>query len=139
MSIFIARQPIFDRFQNVFGYELLYRSGNENYFPEIDGSQATAELLVNSLITTGLDTITRGKKAFINFTGNLLDKEIALLFPSDSLGIEILESVEYSERIMDVCAGLKDKGYTLVLDDFSMQPELIPLLKFADIIGICKS
>src|SRR6266852_7498060 len=29
---FVARQPIFDRSQNVFGYELLFRNGVEDYF-----------------------------------------------------------------------------------------------------------
>ena len=29
---FVARQPIFDRAQNVFGYEILFRNGVEDYF-----------------------------------------------------------------------------------------------------------
>ena len=29
---FVARQPILDRSQNVFGYELLFRNGVEDYF-----------------------------------------------------------------------------------------------------------
>jgi len=29
---FVARQPIFDRSQKVFGYELLFRNGVEDYF-----------------------------------------------------------------------------------------------------------
>jgi len=29
---FVARQPIFDRSQNVYGYEILFRNGVENFF-----------------------------------------------------------------------------------------------------------
>jgi len=31
MEVLLARQPIFDKNQNVFAYELLYRSGAGNY------------------------------------------------------------------------------------------------------------
>lgn len=48
MDIYIARQPIFDRYMRVHGYELLYRQGNTNCFSGLDDDLATAELLYNS-------------------------------------------------------------------------------------------
>jgi len=39
---FIARQPILNVNQDVYAYELLFRSGVENYFSHPDGDQATA-------------------------------------------------------------------------------------------------
>jgi c-di-GMP-related signal transduction protein len=41
MNIYIARQPIFDRGQNLIGYELVYRSGMINACSAADGSEAT--------------------------------------------------------------------------------------------------
>jgi hypothetical protein len=35
---FVARQPIFDRAQNVFGYEILFRNGVEDYFKRRSGT-----------------------------------------------------------------------------------------------------
>lgn len=47
MEVFVARQPIFTRNEEVFGYELLYRNNLENQFPEINGDKATADVLIN--------------------------------------------------------------------------------------------
>jgi len=40
MEVFVARQPIFDAKQTVYGYELLYRSGVQNFYTETDGDRA---------------------------------------------------------------------------------------------------
>jgi len=49
--MYVARQPIFDRRQYVFGYELLYRSGLNYIAPEINGAESAAEVIVNSMVT----------------------------------------------------------------------------------------
>ena len=52
MEIFVARQPIFDKHQNVFAYELLYRpSPNSNHLNTDDRS--TASLLTNTFLSMG--------------------------------------------------------------------------------------
>ncbi|MFQ5754422.1 MAG: diguanylate phosphodiesterase, partial [bacterium] len=69
MEVFVARQPIFDRQQNVYAYELLFRDGlDNNYFECRDGDHATSTVLTNSFVSIGMETLTRGKLAFINFT-----------------------------------------------------------------------
>lgn len=77
MINYVARQPIFDREQKVFAYELLYRSGSDNFFSCFNGDRATIEVIANSILLIGLNTLTRGRKAFINFTRNLLIKVIS--------------------------------------------------------------
>ena len=51
-TIQIARQPIFDRDLNVFGYELLYRDASGAARFE-DGDQATSRTLLNTFIEIG--------------------------------------------------------------------------------------
>ncbi|MGW8264537.1 hypothetical protein ACWHAR_31820, partial [Bacillus sp. LR--39] len=41
MRVFVARQPIFNRKEQVVAYELLYRESEKNFFSGIDGDQAT--------------------------------------------------------------------------------------------------
>ena len=53
MKIYVARQPIFDRKMNVFGYELLYRESTDNYCCSLDDTQATSELINNALGKSG--------------------------------------------------------------------------------------
>lgn len=136
MDFYVARQPIFDRNQSVFGYELLYRSGSGNAFNGIDGDQASSEVITNSFLLIGLDTLTRGHKAFINFTRNLLEKEVATLLPKESIVVEILEDVEPDDKLLASCMKLKQMGYQIALDDFVYSPRFKPLLQIADIVKV---
>ena len=137
MQAFLARQPVFDKDQNVYAYELLYRSGlKRNYYDDADGDHATSLVITNGFLAIGMEAITRGKMAFINFTRNLLLKEIATVFPKELMGVEILEDVEPDAKIVATCKKLKQSGYTLILDDFVFKPEFTPLLDFIDIIKV---
>ncbi|MFZ5642927.1 MAG: EAL and HDOD domain-containing protein [Bacillota bacterium] len=136
MNKYLARQPIFDKNQEVFAYELLYRSGQCDEYSNTDGDQATTEVITSSLLLIGLDTLTRGKKAFINFTRNLLENGVADLLPNELVVIEILENIEPDEKILKACKLLKEKGYLLALDDFSYDHKFKPLIDLADIIKV---
>lgn len=135
-SSYIARQPIFDRNMGIYGYELLYRQGSDNFFVQIDDDQATAELIYNSFLVFGLYDLTDGTKAFINFSKELIDSDIPSLLPKQSIIMEILERKNATQATMDACRHIKSLGYSLALDDFAFEPENFPLLEFADIIKI---
>lgn len=133
-DVYVARQPIFDKSKNIYAYELLFRDGTANYVPDIDGDVATTILLANTFFTIGMDTLAGGKKSFINFTQNLLQKKIPLLLPKTTTVIEILEDVTPDPELIDACAHMAAEGYTIALDDFEYRPELEPLIAMANII-----
>lgn len=134
-DIFVARQPIFDIHRNVYGYELLFRKGFHNFASKVDTEYATVKVISNSLII-GLNRLTGGKRAFINFNRQLLVSKVPHLFPHDLLGVEILERVEPDDRILGVCEKMKEEGYLVVLDDFVFAEKYRPLIELADIIKI---
>jgi c-di-GMP-related signal transduction protein len=136
MDVFVARQPIFDRNKKVYAYELLFRSGASNHFPDIDGDTATTSLLSSSFFTVGIDKIVAGKIAFINFTEDLITKGTPHLFSSGKMMVEILENVAPSAEIITSCTMLKDQGYELALDDFVYSRKFEELLHLSDIIKI---
>lgn len=136
MYYYIGRQPIFDRLQNVFGYELLYRSGTGNFYDALDPDCATSDVITNSILMIGLDTLTRGRRAFVNFTRNLLLNEYASLLPHDQIVVEITEDIEIDDELVKTCRDLKAQGYMLALDDFNYQEKFEPLLGFVDIIKV---
>lgn len=135
-DVFLARQPIFDEKQNVYAYEILFRNGNANYFEEIDGDMATSQVIINTFQTFGIESLTSGKPAFVNFTDNLINQGIATLFPNDLLVIEVLETVIPDENIIENCRLLKEMGYIIALDDFVYGEESDSLIELADIIKI---
>ncbi|HWR39817.1 MAG TPA: HDOD domain-containing protein [Patescibacteria group bacterium] len=136
MDVFVARQPIFDRKQRVVAYELLFRKGLESVFEATDGDAATSQVVFNSFVSLGIDSIADGQRAFVNFTGNLLKQGLPKLLPHELLVVEILETVEPEPEIIEACRQLKMDGYWLALDDFVFHPRFQPLIDLADIIKI---
>lgn len=136
MEVFVARQPIFNRFRRLFGYELLFRSGMSNSFPSVEDGYATSSLLSSSFFTVGIEQITSGRRAFINFPEEMLLRGIPSLFPVHSIVIEILEDVEPTEEVITACQKLVNKGYLLALDDFVYTRAHHPLMELAQIIKV---
>ncbi|RMF11000.1 MAG: HDOD domain-containing protein [Candidatus Neomarinimicrobiota bacterium] len=136
METFVARQPIFDKQENIFAYELLYRESRENAYSMSDADAATSKVIVDSFLMLGVDNLTGGNPAFINMTYNLLLEEYVSLLPKENVFVEILENVEPDEHVVDVCRKLKSDGYTIVLDDFEFEEKYLPLIELADIIKV---
>ncbi|MBF0524726.1 MAG: HDOD domain-containing protein [Deltaproteobacteria bacterium] len=134
MEIYLARQPIFDKNKKIYGYELLFRDGMANIFPNIDGDEATSKILSNTFFSIGLDQIVSDKKAFINFTKELLIKKIPTIFPKANIVVEILEDVEPDDDVIESCSFMAKQGYEIALDDFFYEEKLIPLISIANII-----
>jgi c-di-GMP-related signal transduction protein len=134
MPFSFARQAIYNNDHDIKGYELFYRSSKFNRFPRVNGDHATMELLTN--IAQANRSVTRGKPAFINYTRNLILKQIPLATPSRTTVVEILENVPAESEVIKQCQKLSEKGYTIALDDFTYRRELEPLILLADIIKI---
>ncbi len=131
---YVARQPIFDREEKVFGYELLFRDGLENAFSG-DTDVASRATLDSSLLM-GLDVLCDGRRAFVNCTRDTLIKGLVRLLPSTSTIVEILETVPADPDVMDACRTLKEAGYMIALDDFVTGDPREPLAEIADIIKV---
>ena len=136
MDVFVARQPIFDRQQKVYAYELLFRSSLENFFSHPDPNLASAKVISDSFFLFGMETITGGKRAFINVTRESLLQEYLAMFPKALTVVEILETVEPDEEVIEACRKLKEEGFLLALDDFVYSDRFIPLVDMADIIKV---
>ena len=131
---YVARQPIFDREEKVFGYELLFRNGLENAFSG-DTDEASRATLDRSLLM-GLDILCDGRRAFVNCTKDTLIKGLVTLLPSTSTVVEILEDVPADPDVMAACRNLKEAGYMIALDDYIADDKREALAEVADIIKV---
>jgi EAL and modified HD-GYP domain-containing signal transduction protein len=136
MDVFVARQPIFDRTQKVFAYQLLFRTGFDNLYFDLHGDEASSRVISDSFLLIGLDKLTCGKKAIINFTPNLILQQIAAGLPKQHLIISLLEDVTPDQRIIDACKNLKRNGYSFIFSDFVLQDRYAALQSIPDIIRI---
>lgn len=136
MEVYVARQPIFRRNRKIYAYELLFRGGMVNAFPDIDGDTATSKVLSNTFLTMGMEHVLGGKRAFINFTRDLLVQKVPMMFPREQVTVEVLEDVSPEPEVVDACREIGEKGYEIALDDFLYRDELRPLIQLAKIIKI---
>ena len=131
---YVARQPIFDRNEKVFGYELLFRDGLQDFFSG-DADEASRATLDSSLLM-GLDVLCDGRRAFVNCTRDTLIKGLVLLLPSTTTVVEVLESVPADPDVVAACRNLKEAGYTIALDDYVADDPRESLVELADIIKV---
>jgi c-di-GMP-related signal transduction protein len=136
MDAFLARQPIFDKDMKIYGYELLHRRSGNNFFSGIDDDQATIELIYNTFLVMGLQDLTDGTNAFINFSKKIIDSDVPFLLPKQNIIVEVLEREEVTPATVDACKRIKATGYKLALDDFIFNQNTLPLIEIADIIKI---
>ena len=129
------RQPIVDRDEKVFGYELLFRNGLENAFQSGDRDEASRATLDRSLLV-GLDVLCDGRRAFMICTRDTLIKGLVTLLPSTSTVVEVLESVSADPDVVKACRNLKEAGYTIALDDYVADDPREGLAELADIIKV---
>src|SRR5262249_22655434 len=131
MDTFVARQPILDRDQQLAGYEVLFRSGVDNWFPGVDPTRASARVIHDALYVFGFDALGAGKKLFVNVDRTVLVSGIAALLPVEKTVVEILETVYPDAEVVAACAALKRAGYTVALDDFLLSADSERLVEFA--------
>ena len=71
---FVARQAILDVNGNPLGYELLFRLGLENRFPDICAEQATRRLIAEQFLSEKIDDLVGSAMCFVNFPETLLEE-----------------------------------------------------------------
>jgi EAL and modified HD-GYP domain-containing signal transduction protein len=135
---FFARQPIFDRQKQVFGYEFLFRAGPDNSFhisSPAESDEATRLMVDNSLLYDFESLAARGK-AFLNCTRDTLTSGVVTLLPARSTVLEILEDIEPDDEVLEACRRLRALGYQFSLDDFVPRLGLERFLPLADYIKV---
>jgi EAL and modified HD-GYP domain-containing signal transduction protein len=137
MKVYTARQPILNAKCKVVAYELLFRDSKTNSFPaHVAPDTATAKLLVNSYLSTGFDSMTGGKPAFINFPRAMLADHLLHMVPYKNIVVEILETVEPTDENFILLRKLFHKRFVLALDDFVYTDEWARFLPFIKLIKI---
>jgi EAL and modified HD-GYP domain-containing signal transduction protein len=135
-DVFVGRQPIYNRQLDVIAYELLFRSGESNQAGFLDGDQATSQLVLNTFMEIGLETIVGQKPAFINLTRDFILHDYSQVFPADRVVMEVLEDITIDDQLIEAVRGLSAQGYTIALDDFIYHESLHSLVEIADIIKV---
>lgn len=136
-NAFIARQPIVNAGHTIIAYELLFRRSAHAQSARIASDvDAGITIIANALCNIGTEWLLKGKKAFINMEVPTLMSSFSSLLPKENVVIEILETVQVTNEVLERLRELKQEGYRFALDDFHYIPEAEPLLPLADYVKL---
>lgn len=133
-EIFLGRQPILDIGQRTVAYELLFRSGQTLVSGVTDDLLATSTVIINTISHIGIESVLDIHSGFINVSRSLLMSDTVELLPRERMVLELLETVEIDDEVVERCRQLKAKGFRLALDDFEYSPVYDALFPIVEII-----
>lgn len=136
MFAFVARQPILDREKEVFAYELQFRDGKNNCFPDIAGADEKRQLLTKDSLKLSLDDISCQKTSFISFDKETLVNGLPSSLDPKNVVVEIDKTVASADGLMDACKNIKNMGFQLAMDDPDFQLQANEFLSLVDIIKV---
>lgn len=84
----------------------------------------------------GLEVLTGGRPAYVNFTGPTLVEGYAACLPRERLVVEVLEDVAPDPDVLAACRDLKAAGYLIALDDVVSVDLPGVLVDLADIVKV---
>ena len=139
-QIFLGRQPILGREQQLLAYELLFREGpifTSNRAEIIDPSQATATVIANAFTELSANETLGPYRGYINVDQEFLFNDLIEALPPKVVVLEILETVIPTPEVIARCRQLCEKGFSLAIDDVVDVDEAYrPLLEMAEIIKV---
>jgi EAL and modified HD-GYP domain-containing signal transduction protein len=135
-NVYVARQPILNTAGQVFGYELLYREIASDTGCTVETDAASARVFSDAVLAMGLDTLTAGRRAFMNVSRRVLLSDIATVLPSESVVLELLEDIDVDAEVIEACRRLHADGYVLALDDFLPGGATEALLPYASMVKV---
>ncbi len=135
-TVFLGRQPILDRNRQLYGYELLYRSGRTGQANVVEEDQATASVALDALTEIGLDQVIGDHLGFLNMSRQFFVSELYLSLPPDRVVLEVLENIQPDEQVLAAIEEAARRGYTIALDDFVYEEKLQPFVDLAHVIKV---
>ena len=137
MNAYMARQAIFNQHRQTVGYELLFRDGSGGNKAHVtDNNAATRKVVTDAVTLFGLDNLTGGRYAYINFTSRLiLDGFVRLTDPSKVV-VQVMGNAVMNDDMETALRALRDDDYFLVLKNYLGQDHYRPYLSLFDVIRV---
>lgn len=136
-QIFVGRQPILDRNENLVAYELLFRgSAQANSAVFAEQGSASLRVIVNAFMTMGLDRVLGKSLGFFNVVGPMIMSDLIEALPKERVVIEVLENVVVDDKLRKRCAQLQEDGFAIALDDWVQNDAREEILSIADYVKV---
>jgi EAL and modified HD-GYP domain-containing signal transduction protein len=137
-SVFLGRQPIFDRKRRTYAYELLYRNDQQNVAFFSDPDDATRQVLEVAMLEWGFDRVIGDRFGFINAAAGIVHSGMLSLLPVDRAVVELVETIVIDDELLAAIRSARETGMRFALDDVSDlgRPRLTDLAGLVDFVKI---
>jgi len=132
---YAARQPILAADETVIGYKILFRSDVASHFRSWESDDASRTVIdMSSLL--GLNVLCDNRLAFVGCSRDTLLERFLAFLPPDRVVAEIGRDVAADDAVEEALSWLKQAGYKIALDNFTVNDPRQPLVEFADFIKV---
>jgi EAL and modified HD-GYP domain-containing signal transduction protein len=132
-DFYLGRQPILDRNNALFGYELLFRNSGSGASAHItSGLSATAAVIAHAG-QLGLDRAIGDAQAFLNVDADVLMSDIFVFLPREKVVLELVDTFSASDEVLERMTHLKGHGFRFALHGGAITAateRLMPLIDF---------
>jgi EAL and modified HD-GYP domain-containing signal transduction protein len=144
----LVRQPIFNKAQSVYAYDLLLRRAGVPSGPGVgDGdhpqlppkrelNRASMEVIAHSSLLTDLKEIANGRRVLINVTQDVLEGDYVYALPKKTAVVALDGAIKPGETSVAACRKLRNAGYQLVLDGMGGDEGRAAFLKFVNFVKV---
>ncbi len=133
---YIVRQPILDKNHKVTAYEILYKANIDSLCMSEDESANMASAIELFLTNMNGENFLEGKTACLNFSPNLLMKNIPHMFPPEKLVIQIDDTSIIHPVAQKMIYRFREQGYRVAVTGFEFSARHFGMLDVVDIIKI---
>jgi c-di-GMP-related signal transduction protein len=133
--VHVGRQPIYDRTGDIIAHELLFRDAADATRATERSAEATGRVIVSAFTEFGLEQLVGERACFINVTREFLIGQFPIPFDPNQSVLEVVETVQVDDAVVDSVRRLVEQGYTIALDDFTVGTHE-RLLEFATYVKI---
>lgn len=136
-ELFLGRQPILDRDQNLAAFELLFRSSHANGAQIDDDLLASATVINHAFSELGVEAVLGRYVGFINLSAPLIMSDVIELLPRERVVLELLETVRIDAPLVARLKQLKAMGFRLALDDYlGHEAQYAEVLSVVDVVKV---
>ncbi len=135
-SVLLARQPVFNKNQDVEAYSLLYRSDDGTLPEEFSDEQATASVILNNYAVASSDGKTKHLPLYVKLTQSMLLSDMLPNLPQNNVIFELLREDGISKELLAILRERKQQGYRFALTHYTgdkAQTALLDLMHVAKI------
>lgn len=135
-EVLFAYQPILDEQENLFGYELLYRSGGDEQARIDDPVAATAQVISMAFGELGILGAMGDAVCFINVDEQMLFEDLLLTLPPERVVLELQAETVPTDELVKRCRFLRERGYRLLLENYRFDhspSRLLPEVRYAKV------